>query len=543
MSDIILYDGNGQPIQTTIIIDGKRPVTQEIASAATDVDMFQGFLPVMENLDRVLTQELGGNISIYDDIGRDPRVAASLRTRAKAVTGREWQIVPYSQEPVDIKIADYVTSVFTSFPYDRCRRPILRGGVLKGYSVAEIMWDYSEGDTFIRDMRYRHQRRFRFAPNGALHLLTLSNPYPGVNATIDPDTSLPLRKFQVFTFGDEVTTPYGNGLGQELYWPWWFKKNGIKYWLVFIEKFAAPTAVGEYADGTSSEKQQSLLSAAASLHSNSAVIYPQGMSLRLMEAARSGNISAYKELCDFMNDEMTISILGQTATTTGTPGGLGNADEQQQVLEDYLKDDGDSLCEAQNDRQNGVIPWLVDYQFPGAGRYPKIEIKCEDEEDSKTLAERDDKLASAMDKSGLRLTKSYYVKTHGLDEDDVEETPKTHPIPPQSPLTRGDALKPSPDKGSVEGLAFSEGETFSDQDLLDKFVTGLTTPEELKNLMKGLLKPIFDAVEKGTDLQTLDDQLPALFPEMDSSRIEEILGRAFFIAAVWGRIAADEEAA
>ena len=124
MNEITLYDATGNPIPTQIIVDGKRPISQEIASAATDVDMFQGFLPVMENTDRVLAAESGGNISIYDDIGRDPRVAASLRTRAKAVTGREWQIVPFSQDKKDIAVAEYATSVFTSFPYDRCRRPI-----------------------------------------------------------------------------------------------------------------------------------------------------------------------------------------------------------------------------------------------------------------------------------------------------------------------------------------------------------------------------------------------------------------------------------
>ena len=532
--EAVLLDYAGQPINPVVKVDGKRPVTQEIASAATDVDMFQGWLPVMENLDKVLNLEGGGNISMYDDIGRDPRVAASLRTRAKAVIGREWQVVPYSQDAADIKIAEYVTRVFKSFPYDLCRRPVLRGGVLKGYSVAEIMWDYSEGDTFIRDMRYRHQRRFRFAPNGDLHLLTLSNPYPGENATIDIDSGLPLKKFQVFTFGDEVTTPYGNGLGQELYWPWWFKKNGIKFWLTFAEKFASPTVVGEYPEGTDQGKQQELLSAAAAVHSNSSVVYPQGMSVKLLEAVRGGSVSCYKELCDFMNDEMTICILGQTATTSGTPGGLGNADEQQQVLEDYLKDDGDSLCESQNDHNNGVIPWLVDYQFPGHGRFPKIEIISADEDDSKTLAERDNNLSQSLERGGKSLSKSYYVRVHGLEEGDIEEGAQ--------PLSGADPLKgkAAPAESKID---FAEGssETFPDQDMLDKFVAGVTSPAELQKLMEGVLKPVFKLVESGGDLQELYDELPKIFPKMDTDRLEEILTRVFFVASVWGRLSAQEE--
>ena len=528
---VTIYDYNGDPLLPVIKVDGKRPNTQEIAAAAADLDMFQGWLPVMENTDRVLNLETGGNISVYDDIGRDPRVAASLRTRAKAVTGREWQIVPFSQEQADIQVADYCTGVFNSFNYDRCRRSILRGGVLKGYSVAEVMWDYSEGDTFIRTMKYRHQRRFRFTPAERLHLLTISNPYPGIDVTIDAATGLPLKKFQTFTFGDEITTPYGNGLGQELYWPWWFKKNGIKYWLIFVEKFAAPTAAGEYADGTSPEKQQQLLSAAASLHSNSAIIYPQGMNLKLIEAARGGSISTYKELCDFMNDEMTICILGQTATTSGRPGGLGNADEQQQVLEDYLKDDGDSLCEAQNDRTNGVIPWLVDYQFPGHGRYPKIEIKAEDEEDSKTLAERDNSLAEAMERGGkYRLSKAYFVRNHGLEEEDIEEA-----APPESGKIKVPNL-PAP--AAVE---FSEaslgipGEPEIDA-LADSF-----TDQAMQQVMQGVLKPVFTFVKEGGDLTEALGQVAQIFPKLKTEQLEDILTRIIFVAEVWGRLQGGNE--
>ena len=516
----------------SIKVDGKRPVTQEIAAAAHDVDMFQGWLPVMENTDSVLNLEGGGNISLYDDIGRDPRVAASLRTRSKAVTGRDWHMVPFSQEESDIKVAEYVTKVFKDFPYDRCRRPVLRGGVLKGYSVAEIMWDCSEGDTFIRDMRYRHQRRFRFSPKGDLHLLTLDNPYPGVNVTINSETELPLRKFQTFTFGDEVTTPYGNGLGQELYWPWWFKKNGIKYWLIFVEKFAAPTAAGEYPDGASTETQDKLLSAASSLHSNSAIIYPQGMNLKLIEAARTGSITCYKELCDFMNDEMTISILGQTATTSGRPGGLGNADEQQEVLENYLKDDGDSICEAQNDRQNGVIPWLVDYQFPGLGRYPKIEIKSEDEEDGKTLAERDKTLAEALDYSGLKLSKKHFIQVHGLQEDAIEEKSNGE-------ATRADVkMKP---KAVEPDISFAEGASdFPDQALVDLFAESFA-PDELQGIMADVLAPVFEMINAGGDLTEAMADLAGLFPKMTILRLQELLTRLIFVSEVWGRLSAEAE--
>jgi phage gp29-like protein len=395
----------------------QKPITDEIAGAATDFDIFQGFLTHLANPDKVLNLECGGDITVYDDMSRDDRIGPSLRTRALAVIGKEWEITPYSDKSEDMRRAEYVKQVFLGFPFDRARRALLRGGTLKGFAVSEVMWDYSEGDVFIRDMLHRNQRRFRFDLEGNILLITRDNPM-GENVSLRG--GLPLRKFQHVTFGDEVETPYGVGLGRELYWPWWFKKNGIKFWLMFCDKFAGPTVTGEYPSGALKEQQDALLAAAQAVHTNSAVIYPQGMKLDLLEAARSGSITTYKELVEYMDGAMTVVILGQTATTEGTPGALGNQDAQADVRGDLVKADADALCEALNS-ENGVVRWLVDYQFPGTRNYPQIWIKCEDEEDELTVAERDEKRSSAVAAAGARLTPMYFKRRYALEDDEIEE--------------------------------------------------------------------------------------------------------------------------
>jgi hypothetical protein len=148
-----------------------------------------------------------------------------------------------------------------------------------------------------------------------------------------------------------------------------------------------------------------------------------------------------------------------------------------------------------------------------------------------------------MEKSGLKLAQVYFERTYNLQPGDVEVTTPQPPLGPLGPPKLGGgaeggggkfAESPSLDKGRA-------GEGFPDQIALDKFIAGLTTPAELQELIAGVLKPVFKAVEEGGDLQELYDELPRLFPEMDTSRIEEILGRAFFVASVWGRLSAENE--
>ena len=136
-----------------------KPELNEIASAASDFDIFQGFMEQLPNPDEILRLEAGGDLRVYDNIGRDPRVSSNLGTRARAVVGKEWKMVPVSEDKKDVAVAEYVEQVFLGFPFDRARRSLLRGGTLKGFAVSEIMWDSSSGDTFITDMKYRHQRR------------------------------------------------------------------------------------------------------------------------------------------------------------------------------------------------------------------------------------------------------------------------------------------------------------------------------------------------------------------------------------------------
>ena len=513
-----------------------KPELNEIASAATNFNIYQGFLDQLANPDEVLRLECGGDITVYDNIGRDSRVGSGLRTRALAVVGKEWESIPYSDSGEDDAIATYVKNAFLGFPFDRARRALLRGGTLKGFALSEVMWDYSEGDIFIKDMIHRAQRRFAFTADGQILLKTINNPL-GENVSIR--NGLPLRKFQHVTFGDEVETPCGVGLGRELYWPWWFKKNGIKFWMMFCDKFSGPTVVGEYEGGnvTSLEDQNKLLSAAQAVHSNNAIIHPKGMSLRLMEAARSGNISTYRELAEFMNDEITICILGQTATTTGKPGAMGDANEQADVRSDLVKADADALCEALNS-ENGVVRWLVDYQFPGRKNkraYPQIWIKCEDEEDELTVAERDAKRSEAIEKSGARLTPVYFKRRYSLADDEIETAPVPSTVQPVTGIPAfAENLEISPSR------RIQNPDSTDASDWLAERLQQQAQPETDRWIaqLRGIVE---QTIADGGDMDGMVARISELFGQMDAATLGGIIAQAMTLADAAARSAVSDE--
>ena len=107
----------------------------------------------------------------------------------------------------------------------------------------------------------------------------------------------------------------------------------------------------------------------------------------LLEAARQSSVNTYETLCEYMDKQISKAVLGQTATTEGTPGKLGNEQAQEGGARRHHQGLM-QICSA-SALNNTLIRWIVDYNFPNVTAYPKFWIRCEEEKDLKPLAERD----------------------------------------------------------------------------------------------------------------------------------------------------------
>ena len=396
----------------------KKPNTDEIANVQNDITRYY-IGRVLTNPDTVLSSEAQGQgLKLYADLDRDDRVYSEMQKRKLAVIGKEWDIEPASDNAEDIKIAEFVENNLKEISFDNACEELL-DGVLMGFKPAEVMWDYSEGDIWIREYRGRDPRRFAFGLNGELRLLTFGNMIEGEET---PD-----RKFQLFRFGEKNNNPYGTGLGNKLYWPVWFKKNGVKFWAVFLEKFGQPTPWGKYPSGTEKSKQDDLLDAIKAMQTDVGIITPDTMTVELLEAARTSSVDSYEKWGTFWNQAITLVILGQDATTTGTPGKLGSEEARSDVRQEYIKADSDRLSEWLN---NQSIKWLVDYNFPNIKKYPKFWKRTEPEEDLKPLAERDRIIVREI---GIPTAQKYFYDTYGIPKpkegEDLITVPQSAPTP------------------------------------------------------------------------------------------------------------------
>lgn len=495
-----------------------RPVTDEIAAASKDIDIFAGWINRLENPDRTLrTEAQGKGLKLYDEVDRDPHAGAVLQTRYLSVIGKEWEVLPGEEpsakgRPATVtraqKIADFVREVLLDTNFDQSRQELLQG-ILYGFYVAEVIWQVKDNAVLPRTMLAKHPRRFSFTMDRELRLLTRSNMVEG-----EP---VPDRKFICFTYGSS-DNPYGRGLGQKLWWPVWFKKNGIKFWLIFLEKYGMPTAVGKYPSGTPPEQQQELLDAIEAIQNETGIKIPEGMAIDLLEATRQGKVT-YETLCEYMDKQVSKAVLGQTATTEGTPGKLGNEEAQGEVRQDILKADADLLCECLNDT---LIKWIVDYNFPGVTDYPKLWIRTEAEKDLKALAERDKTLTKDI---GVPVGKRYFYETYAIPEPEEEEELV-------SPQGTGAGEQVPGEFVELKSTPFS-------QDDLDNMSDQAT--KKAQDHMSQLLESAMDLIEGATSYKEIGEKLYGLYPNIDTAEFQELLARAIFASGLTGYAAAETD--
>lgn len=374
----------------------KPPVQGELAKPQTAIGAnAAAFAAVLAPDDTILTGKAGGNYQVYREVLRDDQCASTFAQRRLSVVCREWQVEPASESAQDKAAADFIREQLQAINFDEITDHMLYARWY-GHGVAECIWGVKDNRVTLEAVKVRDRARFAYDEKRQLYLLK-GNKYE----------LMPERKFwTVSTGADHHDSPYGLGLAHYCYWPVFFKRNGIRFWLVFLEKFGMPTATGTLPAGRLEDVafRQKALDALRAIASETAVLIPEGMEVTLLEAARAGT-GTYDAMCEAMDAAIAKLTVGQTASSQGTPGRLGNDELQGDVRDDIVKADADLICSSLN-RQ--VITWLTEWNFPGA-KPPKVWRVIEPPDDLNQRATRDKDIFAL----GFEPTEEYITETYG----------------------------------------------------------------------------------------------------------------------------------
>jgi len=412
------------------------------------------------NPDRVLRQEGRGlGVELYMRAEEDAHLASVLQQRYLATIEREWQILPASDAPRDQEIADFVRRVLLASNFDVGRGHLLRA-IHRGYSVCELDWGLDvTGAIALRQWWPRAPYRFVFGIEGELRVLTRIQRLHG--------EEVPPAKFVVHTVGDEVGTRYGKGLGQVTYWLTWFKRELLKFWLIYADKHGMPTPVIKYDPlmPNVDEYVSKLQDAISELHSETGLLIPGlDIDVSILESNRQGASGLYEGFAAYLDSSISKAVLTQTLTTQeqGT-GSLALGDVHASGLKRVTKSDSDALAETLNG-PTGPIHTLVDLNYPSVQEYPQYAVNWDEDDNLNARAERDQRLGSL----GVVFTQRYITEHYGIpapEAGDVVLTPQGRTAGNEPPMSFAEA-----DRALARRVAREQAQRQMLEDLASPFV-------------------------------------------------------------------------
>lgn len=484
-----------------------KPSAPELAAIATTLngrDITRGYVDanMLQQTQDAVLQARGADLRLYEEILRDDQVQATFQQRRLAVVSYAWEVTPGGDSALDKRAADSLREQLQSIRFDNITDKMLYG-VFYGYAVGECLWARDGAQVALDAIVVRNRRRFGWRGDGELVLKTSTQPL---------GEPLPERKFWVYQTGaDNDDEPYGLGLGHWLYWPTWFKRNGVKFWLIFLEKFGQPTALGKFPKAAKAGDISKLLGALDAIRTDAGIAVPEDMAVELIEAARSGT-GDYTALYDRMDRAISKVTLGQTMTTD-SGASRAQSETHMDVRQDLIKADADLVCESFN---TSVARWLTEWNFPGAA-VPRLSRRVEEAEDLNTVAERDSTLVTI----GYKPTPQRVTETYG---DGYEPVRPDTPVEPDT----GDAAAAFAEPGDVAQ------DNDADQTLLD--ASGEQLASDWQRLLGERVEDLLALAEDSGDLVTFRERLDELARQAPPAALQQALLRSGFAAQLLGRL-------
>ena len=438
---------------------------------------------------------------------RAVRYGAVLGVRRRAAMGVEPAVESASDEAADTALADEIRGLVRAPEFRELLRQCL-WGLGPGLAAVEILWDRSGPRWTPRRYLWRDPRWFRW-DRGNAHVLR-------VLADQDQSEGAPLNPFQWVVHAPSIRPgiPARGGLARPVAALYCLASWSLADWAGWLELYGRPIRIGKWGAGATEDDKRTLLRAVSSIGSDAAATVPESMQIELLEAARSSSSDAYERFERWLDEQVTIAVLGQAATTQGTPGRLGSDEAQAEVRSDILAADCEELASTLN--RDLVRPY-VELNHGPREAYPRIVIEPRDPEDVEALSKGLERLVPL----GMRVEASVVRDRLGL------------PDPPEGAELL-EASSPDPaapaSARAIAALAAARGR----RTLLDEI------EEEALDGWERLMDPLLDPVrELAARAETREEFLAGLadaLGAMDGGPLREALASATFAARGLGDV-------
>lgn len=272
-------------------------------STSSGIDAMLGRFGYLGDADDVL-QRAGITRAQLRAVESDDEVSAALETRRDAACNVPWRI-----ESDDPDVAEFVTAAL---------RPVVMG-------LMECAWSAVPFGLSVQEVIYSEPSDPTNTTPGKIGISRIVD-IPFEMAMIQPDgwfgwreslQPFDKRKFFACVRNQTLRKPMGEAMLSRLYWPWFFRSNGWKFWVKYLERASIP-----FLHAKTDGDRQVAVNAIKLAVQDAAIATGTDDSITAISSA-GGGTAAFERFEEAIVRRYHRTILGQTLTS-GTDGGSGN---------------------------------------------------------------------------------------------------------------------------------------------------------------------------------------------------------------------------
>jgi phage gp29-like protein len=481
-----------------------KPQTGDIYTGHA-VEELISMLTQMPDPDEVL-KEAGLGREDLRKLEGDDEISTALETRQDAVSATPWRIEPgegpefdFAYPQVKAFIEKIIQVAWAAIPY--------------GYSVGEMVYEKKDGKIVWKTFEERPFEWFEPKSDGRLI-------YRPVNrgGEINVFEEWPAQFF-LTRRKPSYRQPYGQALLTRLYWPWFFRNAGWRFWARFLERFGSPLLIGQ-TNGNTADMAKALARAVQS------AVAAVGVDDKVTAIGPGNSGESFRHFSDAVDKRIQKVVLGQTLTTdVGSGGSYAAAKVHDLVRDDRRMAD----CGLIAVTIQAMIDTLMMLNGKPAGTLTFI---MEDETGLQIeRATRDVEMAKA---GIIKFTEEYLLRAYDFDPEDFTIPAAAPATPPEPEPGKGGKQPPAATPAAKAAALFAATSP--------KFSPAQTALEDLaEDTLAQAGQPIPPAairaaIRASTTPEDLMERLAALFDGNDAAEFQAIAERALFAADVLGYV-------
>ena len=248
---------------------------------------------------------------LYDEMLRDPQVAACVAVKKSAILSGGWEITPGGTDPEDEAAADFARFALSDMEGSVVGMlENVLDATVKGWSLAEMNYKIIEGGPYdgfcsLASVKSRDPARFTF----------IFDDKKGKKVLRDLEgKEYPREKFVIYVNMPRYDSPHGRSDLAAARGAYRSKRALMHFMNMYFEKYGSPTAKGTYKRSLPAASRDEFMEVLRNLHSQSAIVIPEDISLELMQTPRGGEEGLLAAI-RFYDKQIAKSILFQTLIT------------------------------------------------------------------------------------------------------------------------------------------------------------------------------------------------------------------------------------